>query len=225
MKRIPEPELMDSPEQTSAYAAADFSEPNQIFCQAVGAAVAEHPTNHRQRLLDLGCGSGGLLVALASTLPAWEMLGIDAGPNMLKLAERAIGDHRLENRVHLREAHLPSDLESLRAEGPFDAIVSNSLLHHLNDPMTLWAAIAALGQPGTIVVVMDLVRPASTDEAKALVEAHTQGALPALREDFHNSLLAAWRPAEIQSQLTSMGWGHWSITSPSDRHWLVSSVL
>jgi len=225
MKRIPEPELMDSPEQTSAYAAADFSEPNQIFCRSVSVALAKHSSTQGGCLLDLGCGSGGLLVELARSLPAWEMLGIDAGPNMLHLAERAIANDQLENRVRLREAHLPTDLDSLRDEGPFDIIASNSLVHHLNDPMSLWESVATLGQSGTIVVVMDLTRPENLDEAKALVEAHTQGALPALREDFYNSLLAAWRPNEIESQLTSMGWSHWSITSPSNRHWLVSGVL
>ncbi len=225
MKRIPEPELMDSPEQTRAYAAADFSEPNQIFCQAVGAALANHPNAHGGRLLDLGCGSGGLLVDLALSLPAWEMVGIDAGPNMLKLADHAVIENELQHQVTLLEAHLPSDLDLLQTKGPFDAIVSNSLVHHLNDPMTIWESIAALAQGDTVVVVMDLIRPSNLDEANALVEAHTQGALPALREDFYNSLLAAWRPDEIESQLASMGWGHWSITCPSNRHWLVSGRL
>ncbi len=225
MKRIPEPELMDSPEQTSAYAAADFSEPNRIFCQAVAQMLGTQTTAQGARLLDLGCGSGGLLVELAQALPLWQLAGVDAGPNMLKLASQSIATQGLLGRVRLIEAHLPSDLDAVDAHGPFDAIVSNSLVHHLADPMTMWASIASLGQPGTRVVVMDLTRPASVEEAKDLVEAHTQGALPALREDFYNSLLAAWRPAEIQAQLTSMGWGHWSIETPSNRHWLVSGEL
>lgn len=225
MKRIPEPELMDSLEQTQAYAAADFSEPNRLFSQAVRRTLKGQQPALETRLLDLGCGSGGLLVELAHTLPDWDMLGVDAGPNMLKLARQCIAEENLDGRVALIEAHLPSDLEAVRALGPFEAIVSNSLVHHLNDPMTMWASIKALGQAGTHVVVMDLARPASLEEAKDLVEAHTQGALPALKEDFYNSLLAAWRPDEIESQLASMGWGHWSIERPSHRHWLVSGRL
>ncbi|HEY7905942.1 MAG TPA: class I SAM-dependent methyltransferase [Wenzhouxiangella sp.] len=225
MKRIPEPELMDSVEQTQAYAAADFSEPNRLFSQAVHDALDHQHPAQRASLLDLGCGSGGLLVELARTLPTWNMIGVDAGPNMLKLARQCIDKEHLAGRVRLVEAHLPSDLESLRAHGPFQAIVSNSLVHHLHDPMTMWESIQAVGQVGTQVVVMDLTRPASLDEAKDLVEVHAQGALPALKEDFYNSLLAAWRPDEIASQLTAMGWGHWSIERPSNRHWLVSGRL
>lgn len=225
MKRIPEPELMDSFEQTQAYAVADFSEPNRLFSQSVNDALDHQQPMQGACLLDLGCGSGGLLVELARTLPTWNMLGVDAGPNMLELARQCISKANLADRIHLIEAHLPSDLESLRAHGPFQAIVSNSLVHHLHDPMTMWESIQALGQAGTQVVVMDLTRPASLDEAKDLVEAHTQGALPALKEDFYNSLLAAWRPDEIASQLTAMGWGHWLIERPSNRHWLVSGRL
>ena len=33
MERIPEPELMDDPEQARAYASADFSEPHQAFVE------------------------------------------------------------------------------------------------------------------------------------------------------------------------------------------------
>ncbi len=33
MKRIPEPELMNSPEQARAYAEADFSEPHNMFVE------------------------------------------------------------------------------------------------------------------------------------------------------------------------------------------------
>lgn len=225
MKRIPEPELMDSVEQTKAYATADFTEPNRIFCQAVKTALDGQQPTQGGCLLDLGCGSGGLLVELAHALPTWDMLGVDAGPNMLELARQCITEKDLDGRVSLIEAHLPSDLDLLSTHGPVEVIVSNSLVHHLNDPMTMWASIAALGQAGTQVVVMDLTRPTSTDEVKNLVEAHTQEALPALKKDFHNSLLAAWRPDEIRTQLDSMGWSQWSIERPSNRHWLVLGRL
>lgn len=221
MKRIPEPELMDSDEQTKAYAAADFSEPNSLFCEHTKKALPQTTG----RLLDLGCGSGGLLVQLANTLPQWSLLGIDAGPNMLALAECAIKDHQLGSRVSVKKAHLPSELDEVRALGPWGAIVSNSLLHHLADPMTLWRSIEQLGQSGTTVVVMDLIRPASIDQAQAWVEAHTQGAAEVLKQDFYNSLLAAWRLDEVQDQLALMGWPHWRVEQASNRHWVVVGCL
>jgi len=221
MKRIPEPELMDSVEQTLAYAAADFSKPNTLFCQRTQKVLAQRPG----RLLDLGCGSGGLLVQLAQTLPDWSLVGADAGPNMLALAEKACQDAGLGERITLAKTHLPQGIDALLDLGPYDAIVSNSLVHHLKDPMTLWQAIHALSQQGTNVVVMDLMRPESVDEARALVTAHTEGADEVLKEDFFNSLLAAWRIDEIKDQLHRMGWGHWQVEQPSNRHWLVTGQI
>lgn len=221
MKRIPEPELMDSDEQTKAYAAADFSEPNALFCQHVEKTLS----SNTGRLLDLGCGSGGLLVQLANILPQWSMLGIDAGPNMLALAQHTIETHRLAGRVSLKKVHLPSDVDDVRALGPWDAIVSNSLLHHLADPMTLWRSIEQLGKAGTAVVVMDLMRPNSQDQAQAWVEAHAQGAADVLKQDFYNSLLAAWRLDEVEDQLALMGWQSWRIEQASNRHWVVIGHL
>ena len=46
-------------------------------------------------------------------------------------------------------------------------IFSNSLLHHLHEPMVLWNAIKnAKGCPA--IFVMDLMRPESEDEVAAL---------------------------------------------------------
>jgi cyclopropane fatty-acyl-phospholipid synthase-like methyltransferase len=216
MQRIPEPELMDSPEQTEAYAAADFSEANQLFCSR----ACSYLTKTTGSLLDLGCGSGGLLVELAHSLPTWRMIGIDAGPNMLNLAQQAIAQARLAHRVSCLKVHLPRDEALLEPHLPFDAIVSNSLLHHLADPMTLWTTISRLTTPGLRVVVMDLSRPASTEQARDLVKAHTQGASPVLQEDFYNSLLAAWRVDEVKDQLDAMGWSHWQVAMVSNRHWM-----
>ncbi len=222
MKRVPEPELMDSVEQTTAYAAADFSEPNGLFCEHLRSTLTSRPPG---RLLDLGCGSGGLLVDMAHALDEWTLIGTDAGPNMLSLAAELIETQALASRIELIKAHLPGDIGALQAQGHFAAITSNSLLHHLADPMTLWQSVATLGAPKTQVVVMDLSRPSSIEAAEALVEAHTEGADDVLKQDFLNSLCAAWRADEVLDQLQQMGWHDWTLTEPSNRHWLVTGQL
>ena len=66
-------------------------------------------------------------------------------------------------------------------------------------------SIARLGRPGAAVQVMDLARPETLDGAKQLVD-HYSGDEPAvLREDFYNSLLAAYTVDEVKSQLSSAG--------------------
>ncbi|TVQ30459.1 MAG: class I SAM-dependent methyltransferase [Wenzhouxiangella sp.] len=218
MQRTPEPELMDAPAQARAYAEADFSEPNQLF---VDRFLGSFDLPGAGRLIDLGCGPGDICIRLASALPGWVVTGLDAGPNMLALAAEALAASGLQSRVDLVLAHLPAEAP----QGPFDAIVSNSLLHHLPDPATLWQTINSLAAADCYVQVMDLHRPDSREQAQAMVDEHAADAPEVLRQDFFNSLLAAYTGTEVHEQLAQAGLSDLELTCPSDRHWMVSGRL
>lgn len=218
MKRTPEPELMDAPEQARAYAEADFSEPNEIFVQHFLDLL---DGDSGDSLIDLGCGPGDICIRLARALPGWQIVGLDAGPNMLALAELAVADSQLDQRIELVLAHLPRELPS----GRFDAITSNSLLHHLPDPMALWHSVVELAHPGTRVQIMDLKRPDSIEAAAAIVDDHADGAPDILRQDFYNSLLAAYTGEEVLAQIEASGLRGLTLSEPSDRHWLVQGQV
>ena len=220
MKRRPEPELMDSEAQTVAYAEADFEEANTLF--------TEHFLEHfdglapRGAMADLGCGPGDITIRLARALPGWTVTGLDAGVNMLQRARERLAAEPDAPRVTFRQAYLP---DSSLPPGIWDAVVSNSLLHHLPDPMTLWESVVQLGAPGAAVQVMDLSRPTCEQDAHKLVEQYAADAPEILREDFFNSLLAAYTPDEIGEQLSRVGFGHLGVEMASDRHWIVSGRL
>jgi trans-aconitate methyltransferase len=211
---------MDSEEQTLAYADADFESSNTLFTECLLATFPALPTTGL--MADLGCGPADICIRIARRLPGWKIHGIDAGENMLKRAREAVEAANLAERIILRQTYLP-DPEAARQA--YDAITSNSLLHHLPDPMTLWSSISQLGCPRAPVLVMDLVRPESEAEAAALVDAYAADAPPILREDFYNSLLAAYTVEEIHRQLAVAGLAHFTVTRPSDRHWLVAGTL
>ena len=115
-----------------------------------------------------------------------------------------------------RLPHLPF------ADRGFDAAIANSLLHHLPDPAVLWHDVARLVRPGGAVHVMDLFRPGSVNEARAIVEAAAGDEDSILKDDFFNSLLAAFTPEEVQHQLAEGGLGHLACAVVSERHLLVS---
>jgi len=58
MKRVPEPELMDDPEQALAYGRADFEEPHSNFIKL----LEEHYSfpGRIGTVLDMGCGTGDI---------------------------------------------------------------------------------------------------------------------------------------------------------------------
>jgi trans-aconitate methyltransferase len=220
MERRPEPELMDSPAQTSAYAEADFSESNGLFVEHFLASLPTLPA--RGRLIDLGCGPADICIRLSERLPGWEITGLDAGENMLRRAAEALRRAGRQEAISLRLARLPCD--DLGGDR-FDAVVSNSLLHHLPDPATLWASVLQAGRPAAAVAVMDLRRPASEREAARLLEEYAADEPPVLREDFYNSLLAAYTPGEVEAQLHRAGLDRLQVTLPSDRHWIATGLL
>lgn len=220
MKRRPEPELMDSEAQTLAYAEADFDEANSLFIATFQQNFPELPVSGS--LADLGCGPGDIALRMAFTLPGWKVTGIDAGENMLNLANKRLAGEPLDDRVSFHLAYLPDP--SLPA-GAWDAVISNSLLHHLPDPRVLWSSVKTLGTAGASVQVMDLIRPETEADASALVELYAEGAPAILRDDFYNSLLAAYTIDEVREQLLHEQLGQLEIEAASDRHWIVSGTL
>lgn len=218
LARTPEPELMDERAQAEAYSEADFAESHQRFADEVAGRFPELRRG-TGTLLDAGCGPGDVTVRLARACPGWAIVGVDGAGEMLRLAGRRLTREGLGPRVRLERVRLPSTALAARR---FDALASNSLLHHLADPAALWELAAAVLAPGAPVAVMDLRRPGTAAEADALVERYAAGAPPVLRADFSNSLHAAYRPAEVRDQLARAGLGGLAVETPTDRHLLVT---
>jgi ubiquinone/menaquinone biosynthesis C-methylase UbiE len=222
MKRIPEPELMLDDAQAEAYARADFTEPNERFAREL--LVRHADLGDGGVALDLGCGPGELTLGLAKALPGWRIEAVDGSPAMLALGEKAATRAGLESRVRFHQARLPALPEALRGQR-FPLLLSNSLLHHLDDPATLWDALRACATPGARVLVMDLLRPASLDAARSLVDRYAASEPELLRHDFLHSLCAAYERPEVELQLQRAGLETLSCEVVSDRHWIAYGVL
>lgn len=220
MQRQLEAELMDDAEQAAAYAAADFAEANGRFVELFSELCGD---DFAGTVLDLGCGPGDICLRLARAFPAITVYGLDGSAAMLALAHQALAQQPgLAGRVCFLEGRLP--LETLVLTG-FDAVVSNSLLHHLPDPAVMWQTVRRFGRLGAPVLVMDLFRPPSKAAAQALARRYAADAPPVLQRDFFNSLCAAFTPEEIAGQLVAAGLAHLQIRVVSDRHVAVVGVL
>jgi ubiquinone/menaquinone biosynthesis C-methylase UbiE len=201
MERIPEAELMDDPEQALAYSKADFS-------VAHGARVQIFQTLYPQfnlsaPALDLGCGSGDVLLRFARAYPAGRFYGLDGSQPMLELAQSAIdAEPALRSRVELLFGIIP---EGPIPDRPWQLIMSHSLLHQLHKPEVLWRTIKEHGAKGCAVFVADLRRPPSEVEARRVVSVTSKDEPEILQRDFYNSLCAAFEPDEVRRQLAQAG--------------------
>jgi len=89
----------------------------------------------QDRVLDLGCGIGNILIALAErtdfSLPP---VGVDVSPDLIRIGEREIARAGLQDRIKLQVApatHLPFE------DGSFDVVVTSHVLKHLDDEALL----------------------------------------------------------------------------------------
>ena len=110
------------------------------------------------------------------------------------------------------------------AEHSFDAVLSKDLLHHLPDPMVLWCEARRLGRTGAALYVMDLIRPATQQEARDIVETVAPHEHEILKQDFYNSLCAAFTVEEVEDQARQAGL-RLEIARISDRHMLIKGEL
>ena len=216
MERVLESELMDDELQSIAYARADFSASNQFF---VDGFINDFPQRLRTAV-DIGCGPGDVMIRLARALPDLHITAIDASAPMIALARGAVMTEGASDRIELVQGYVPG--VALQAHS-FDAVLSKDLLHHVPDPSVLWKEVARLGRPGAVVYVMDLVRPPTREEAHRIVDRVAAHEDPILREDFYNSLCAAFTVDELREQVAAAGLDL-EVRQASDRHALISGV-
>jgi SAM-dependent methyltransferase len=216
MERIPEPELMNDAAQAAAYACADFEEPHARFIELFRETFPDEDVEGT--VLDLGCGPGDITIRFVRAYPECVVHGVDGAAAMLAHGRSRLAREGLLERVRLIEAYLPGAELPL---GAYDAVISNSLLHHLRDPMVLWNTLKHYAKPDAPVFIMDLLRPASRGQAQALVDEYAANEPEVLRHDFFHSLLAAYRSDEVADQLRAAGLDGLTVRQISDRHLLI----
>ncbi len=216
MNRTPEPELMLEQEQARAYFEANFEEPHGRFIELFARSFPGETA--AGDVLDLGCGSADISLRFARAYPQARVHGVDGSEAMLRFGKQAVCREELEERVQLIHCTLPT-MELPRKS--YDVVISNSLLHHLQDPQVLWQTIKQCARPEAPIFVMDLMRPGSQKQAEDLTETYAAGEAEILKRDFYRSLLAAYREDEIQSQIQEAGLNQLSVEVVSDRHMII----
>ena len=216
MKRIIEPELMSDKKQAVAYANANFEEPHNHFVELLSLSMGENFPEFGN-VIDLGTGAADIAIRFASNYPCFEVDAIDGSCAMIAEGKKALDKVRLNDRINL----IHSSIQDITlAEKEYAIVFSNSLLHHLHDPMALWELIKnAKGDP--LVFIMDLMRPKNIQKIDELVHKYAGNEPEILQKDFKNSLKAAFTPEEVVLQLQDIGLDGLKVTVVSDRHIVV----
>jgi ubiquinone/menaquinone biosynthesis C-methylase UbiE len=107
------------------------------------------------RVLDIGTGPGWIPIELGLRHPDWEIWALDASEEMLTRARQ----HAVEAGVGQQVQFIHGSATNLPfAAGQFDLVVSNYLLHHLEQPERFIAEAVRVTCDGGKTVIKDLCR-------------------------------------------------------------------
>lgn len=213
MLRVPEPELMLDLDQASAYAGADFSASDDRFVERFMELFGSPDAGE---IIDLGCGPGNIALRMAEAFPRCTVAAVDGAAAMLDIArKRAAAMPGAKSRIRFIETILPSSILPTKSAS---AVVSNSLLHHLHEPAGLWMTLRQVAAPGASVLIVDLRRPETTAAAQSIVDTYARDEPEILRQDFYNSLLAAFEVDEVKQQLDAAGLVELQVQAVGDRY-------
>jgi SAM-dependent methyltransferase len=116
------------------------------------------------RILDVACGGGKWLIAIARRFPATQLVGVEFEPDSVARATLHVEEADLGERIRVEARTIPD--MPFRSE--FDLVYLQDALHELPDPVAslraAWAAVA----PGGRLVVLEWCLPEDPNESQSL---------------------------------------------------------
>jgi SAM-dependent methyltransferase len=230
-----EPEVMESAEEAADYDAMDHSQVNRVFVDDLLAAINRDPRSEIGSqdtsiqptsdlgsltslfdILDLGTGTALIPVELCKRLTDCRVMAADAALSMLELARYNVEVNSLTSRVELAQV----DAKRLPfADEMFDVVMSNSIIHHIPEPLAVLQQAVRVAKAGGLLFFRDLLRPDSESELKQLVATYAGNANMHQQRMFADSLHAALSWDEIRGLVIALGFSADTVQQTSDRHW------
>jgi len=211
LPRVLEPEVMDSAEEASDYDAMDHAQVNRALVADFLAFWRPHGT-----VLDVGTGTAQIPIEFCRQTQAANLVAIDAAHHMLRVAQANVDRAGLGTRIHLQAC----DAKKLPfADRSFDAVMSNSIVHHIPEPFEVLKEMTRVVAPGGVLFVRDLLRPQDDSAVKHLVKTYAGAANLNQQKMFEDSLRAALTVEEVRDLVRRLAFDPKGVRQTSDRHW------
>ncbi len=211
LERTLETEVMDTFQEAVDYDAMDHQAVNAVFVDDLLQFAPD-----LQDVLDVGTGTAQIPIELCRKHLGCRIMAIDLAHHMLDIARYNLEAAGCTSRVQLAQV----DAKAMPfADGMFDAVISNSIVHHIPEPREVLREMIRVVAPGGIIFVRDLQRPADEAQWQRLVDTYAADCNEQQRKMFGDSLQAALTLQEVQQLVADLGWDPAAVTTTSDRHW------
>lgn len=98
------------------------------------------------RVLDLGCGTGNVTLAIADARPDLKVVGIEPLDSYITFAKKQAEERGITNAEFAQGC--AENLGTVLEEASVDWILTNDVLHHVSDERLALAAVAQASKPG-----------------------------------------------------------------------------
>jgi ubiquinone/menaquinone biosynthesis C-methylase UbiE len=229
LERILEPEVMDSVEEAIDYDSMDHSTVNRLFVDEMVAAAKslgfddlEDLEQESPRILDVGTGTALIPIEYGQRNLNGDIWACDLAVEMLRLAETNIRNVGLNGRIIL----IHTDAKGLEFEdAEFDCVMSNSIIHHIPEPINCLREMVRMLRPGGFLFVRDLSRPSSNAEVEHIVSTYAGDENERQQQLFRQSLQAALTVEEMQEMASEFNLPPECVQQTSDRHWTLACIV
>lgn len=133
----------------------------------IGQIVTALDLKPGQRLLDLGCGTGNLIVAVQND--GLNVVGVDSSKTMLWSARRKLRSSLKSGRVEVIESDVLAYLRNAPANS-FDRIALVNVVYAVADRSHLWTDLLRVLKPDGVIAVTNSDR----DGSKAIIKEHLE---------------------------------------------------
>ena len=116
------------------------------------------------RVLDVACGGGRWLIAVARRFPQTTLVGVEFEPDSVGRAMRRVSEAGLGGQVTIENR----DPAALPYGPEFDLVYFQDALHELPDAVGALRSAWSTVRPGGRLVVLDWCLPATVDESRSL---------------------------------------------------------
>jgi len=211
MQRITEPEVMDSPQEAIEYDAMDFLDVNTAFAES---ALALCPPT--ALILDAGTGTARIPIIMCQRRPQWQIIGIDLAQSMLEIGRQNVEQAGLQQQIKLE---LVDAKQMPYPDAHFDMVISNSIIHHLPNPLPFLQELKRVLKPNGAIFLRDLMRPNTQEILEEIVNKYAADCNEHQKMLFRDSLHAAFTLDEINELMQQSSLESVHIYQSSDRHW------
>lgn len=211
-KRIPEPEQeMEGYKEVKNFILAHKKYRRNFFdlYELVSKDIIKNVSFKKGKILDVGCGYGGLIKSLQSYYNNSHFVGIDISKSMLKAGKEFIRSSKVK--------FLLMSADNLKLENEtFDLIVCKDTFHHFDNPLKVLKELFRVLKKGGNIYITDLRR----DTPEEIIYQNLQEAIATNvvnATQYIDSLKASYTIPEIKKMLKRLNIKNYKIWIPKPR--------